>query len=114
MTKRDLVAQISDETGLPQVQVAKVVEKTLEGITGALSRGEGIELRNFGVFEVRHRKPRMGRNPAKPGKQYPVPARAVVKFKPGKEMKEVVMKLGAPNTSAPPVPSPSSSGNPVQ
>jgi DNA-binding protein HU-beta/integration host factor subunit alpha len=94
MTKRDLVARISDQTGLSQVQVAQVVEKTFESITESLSRGEGIELRNFGVFEVRHRKPRIGRNPSDPTKQYPIPARAVVKFKPGKEMKEIVMKLG--------------------
>jgi nucleoid DNA-binding protein len=94
MTKRDLVARISDQTGLTQVDVAKVVEKTFDNITETLSRGEGIELRNFGVFEVRHRKPRIGRNPGDPSKHYPIPARAVVKFKPGKEMKEIVMKLG--------------------
>lgn len=93
MTKRDLVARISDQTGLTQVDVAKVVEKTFDNITETLSRGEGIELRNFGVFEVRQRKPRVGRNPSDPTKQYPIPARAVVKFKPGKEMKEIVMKL---------------------
>jgi len=97
MTKRDLVARISEQTGMTQVQVAEVVEKTFESITETLSRGEGIELRNFGVFEVRHRKPRIGRNPSDPTKQYPIPARAVVKFKPGKEMKEIVMKLGGGN-----------------
>jgi len=95
MTKRDLVARISEQTGLTQVDVAKVVEKTFDNITETLSRGEGIELRNFGVFEVRQRKPRIGRNPSDPTKQYPIPARAVVKFKPGKEMKEIVMKLAA-------------------
>ena len=100
MTKRDLVARISDQTGLSQVQVAQVVEKTFESITESLSRGEGIELRNFGVFEVRHRKPRIGRNPSDPTKQYPSPARAVVKFKPGKEMKEIVMKLGGGSSQA--------------
>jgi DNA-binding protein HU-beta/integration host factor subunit alpha len=100
MTKRDLVARISDETGLAQVQVAKVVEKTFDNITASLSRGEGVELRNFGVFEVRHRKPRIGRNPGDPTKQYPIPARTVVKFKPGKEMKEIVMKLGGANRAA--------------
>lgn len=98
MTKRDLVARISDQTGLTQVDVAKVVEKTFDNITDSLSRGEGIELRNFGVFEVRRRKPRVGRNPSDPSKQYPIPARAVVKFKPGKEMKEIVMKLAAEST----------------
>src|SRR5688572_19796615 len=95
MTKRDLVARISEQTGLTQVDVARVVEKTFENITDTLSRGEGIELRNFGVFEVRRRKPRMGRNPSDPAKKYPIPARAVVKFKPGKEMKETVMKLSS-------------------
>ena len=106
MTKRDLVARISDQTGLSQVQVAQVVEKTFESITESLSRGEGIELRNFGVFEVRHRKPRIGRNPSDPTKQYPIPARAVVKFKPGKEMKEIVMKLGGGSNQPAPATSP--------
>jgi nucleoid DNA-binding protein len=104
MTKRDLVARISDQTGLTQVDVAKVVEKTFDNITETLSRGEGIELRNFGVFEVRRRKPRVGRNPSDPSKQYPIPARAVVKFKPGKEMKEIVMKLASESAGNAPSP----------
>jgi nucleoid DNA-binding protein len=104
MTKRDLVARISDQTGLTQVDVAKVVEKTFDNITESLSRGEGIELRNFGVFEVRRRKPRVGRNPSDPSKQYPIPARAVVKFKPGKEMKEIVMKLASESAGNAPAP----------
>ena len=106
MTKRDLVARISDQTGLTQVDVAKVVEKTFDNITETLSRGEGIELRNFGVFEVRRRKPRVGRNPSDPSKQYPIPARAVVKFKPGKEMKEIVMKLASEAAGNAPAPAP--------
>jgi len=85
---------------MTQVDVAKVVEKTLDSIVASLSRGEGVELRNFGVFEVRHRKPRTGRNPADPTKEYPIPARTVVRFKPGKVMKEVVLKLSPPNQSA--------------
>ncbi|HUS11015.1 MAG TPA: HU family DNA-binding protein [Pyrinomonadaceae bacterium] len=107
MTKRDLVARISDQTGLTQVDVAKVVEKTFDNITETLSRGEGIELRNFGVFEVRRRKPRVGRNPSDPSKQYPIPARAVVKFKPGKEMKEIVMKLASESAGTAPAATPS-------
>ena len=101
MTKQDLVARISEETGMAQSHVALVVEKTLEGITDSLSRNEGIELRNFGVFEVRFRKARVGRNPADPTKEYPIPARASVKFKPGKLMKELVRKL--PPEKPPPV-----------
>jgi nucleoid DNA-binding protein len=113
MTKRDLVARISDETGLVQGQVSDVVQKTFDGIIESLSRGEGVELRNFGVFEVRHRKPRVGRNPSDPSKEFPIPARAVVKFKTGKEMKEIVMKLapavgGGSGTSAPTNTSPAS------
>lgn len=92
MTKRDLVARISEQTGLTKVEVARVVEKAFDYIIETLSLGKGIELRNFGVFEVRQRKSRIGRNPSNPGKEYPIPARAVVKFKPGKEMKESVKR----------------------
>jgi nucleoid DNA-binding protein len=105
MTKRDLVERISEKTGMVQGQVADVVQKTFDGIVDSLSRGEGVELRNFGVFEVRFRKPRIGRNPSDPSKQYPIPARAVVKFKAGKEMKEIVMKL-APKAPEPGTPQP--------
>ena len=93
---------ISEATGLVQAQVADVVQKTFDGIVASLSRGEGVELRNFGVFEVRFRKARIGRNPSDPTKQYPIPARAVVKFKAGKEMKEVVLRLTPPSSVAPP------------
>ena len=112
MTKRDLVARISEKTGLVQGQVSDVVQKTFDGIIESLSRGEGVELRNFGVFEVRHRKPRVGRNPSDPTKEFPIPARAVVKFKPGKEMKEIVMKLGPTSTGATVRPSTSPSAPP--
>ena len=93
MTKRDLVVQISDETGLVQQTVLEVVQRTLDLISEAVARGEKVELRNFGVFEVRVRKARVGRNPNQPGSDVPIPQRAVVKFKPGKEMREAVMKL---------------------
>jgi nucleoid DNA-binding protein len=93
MTKRDLVIRISNETGLVQQQVLDVVQKTLDYIAQALARGEKIELRNFGVFEVKIRKARVGRNPNAPEKDVPIPQRAVVKFKPGKEMRETVIQL---------------------
>jgi nucleoid DNA-binding protein len=93
MTKRDLVIRISDETGLVQQQVLDVVQKTLDYLAEALAKGEKIELRNFGVFEVKVRKARVGRNPNAPEKDVPIPQRAVVKFKPGKEMREAVLKL---------------------
>ena len=66
MTKRDLVVRIADETGLNQQKVMTVVQKTLDYITSELSAGHNVELRNFGVFELKVRRPRVGRNPNKP------------------------------------------------
>jgi nucleoid DNA-binding protein len=93
MTKRDLVIRISNETGLVQQQVADIVQRTLDYIAEAVAKGHKVELRNFGVFEVRVRKARVGRNPNNPGTDVPIPQRAVVKFKPGKDMREDVMQL---------------------
>ena len=93
LTKRDLVIRISNETGLIQQQVLGVVQKTLDYISEALAKGDKVELRNFGVFEVKIRKARIGRNPNAPGTDVPIPERAVVKFKAGKEMRADVLKL---------------------
>lgn len=100
ITKRDLVVRIAGETGLVQQQVLDVVQKTLDHISEAVSRGETVELRNFGVFEVKLRKARVGRNPNAPETDVPIPPRAIVKFKPGKEMRESVMR-GGETRSAP-------------
>src|SRR5438045_5572819 len=93
MPKRDLVMRISTETGLVHQKVLDVVQKTLDYIAEAVSNGRKVELRNFGVFEVKVRKARVGRNPNNPGTDVPIPQRAVVKFKPGKDMREDVLKL---------------------
>ncbi len=93
MTKRDLVVRIASETGLVQQQVLEVIQKTLDYISEAVAEGKNVELRNFGVFEVKVRKARIGRNPNAPATDVPIPPRAVVKFKPGKEMREAVLKL---------------------
>ena len=93
MTKRDLVMRISEDTGLVQAQVLNIVQRTLDCISAALAKGETVELRNFGIFDVKFRKARMGRNPNEPGKDVQIPARAIVKFKAGKEMRDEVMKL---------------------
>lgn len=95
LTKRDLVIRISGETGLSQQQVFSVVQKTLDYISEALAKGDKVELRNFGVFEVKVRKARVGRNPNKPETDVPIPARSMVKFKAGKEMRAEVLKLPA-------------------
>ena len=95
LTKRDLVVRIAEETGRVQQEVHQIIQKTLDYIIEALSDSRDVELRNFGVFEVRLRKARVGRNPNKPETDVPIPPRAVVKFKAGKEMKERVMRLSA-------------------
>ena len=101
MTKRDLVVRISQETGLVQQEVLDVVQRTLDYISAAVSRGETVELRNFGVFEVKIRKARIGRNPNSPEQDVRIPPRAVVKFKPGKEMRDQVIKLTPAEPSSP-------------
>ena len=91
LTKRDIVLQVSKETGLTQQEVFAVVQLTLDSITDALATGNNVELRKFGVFEVRLTKARIGRNPKEPGTDVPIPARATVKFKSGKIMTQRVL-----------------------
>jgi nucleoid DNA-binding protein len=91
MTKRDLVMRISKETGLIQEDVSAVLQKTLDYITDGLVAGEHVEFRDFGVFEVCIRKSRVGRNPHRPEVEVVIPERKVVKFKPGKRMRELVV-----------------------
>ena len=93
MTKRDFVVKIAQETGLTQGQVAMVVQKTLDYISDELAGARNIELRNFGIFEVRVRKSRKGRNPNKPENEVVIPERVVVKFRPGKELKDRVEQI---------------------
>jgi nucleoid DNA-binding protein len=93
LTKRDIVVRISEETGMIQSQVFDAVQKTLDQIAESLAKGDKVELRNFGVFDVKIRKARVGRNPNKPETDVPIPARAMVKFKAGKEMRAEVLKL---------------------
>ena len=89
MTKKDIILKVSDDTILKQIDVKKVVQKVFDCIIEALVRGEKIELRNFGVFKIKQRKSRTGRNP-RTGQVVPVPPRKVVVFKPGLEMKKKI------------------------
>jgi len=89
MTKKDIILRVSDETKLKQIDVKRVVQKTFDCIIESLARGEKIELRNFGVFKIKQRKSRTGRNP-RTGQVVPVPPRKVVVFKPGLEMKQKI------------------------
>ncbi len=89
MTKKEIVIKIAEETSIKQQDMKMVVQKTLERIIESLSKGETVELRNFGVFKVKSRKPRIGRNP-KTGVTVPIPEKKVVSFKAGMVMKKKV------------------------
>jgi len=92
MTKKEIVKTISEEMGLTQLKTKEIVQKTFDAIIEALVTDERIELRNFGVFEVKKRAARKARNP-RTGDKVHVPAKYVVTFKPGKEMEERVRQL---------------------
>lgn len=89
MTKKDIVLKITDQTGIKQVDVKTIVQATFDVIVDSLTRNEKVELRNFGVFKIKERRARFGRNP-RTGESVPVPPRKVVVFKPGLEMKEKI------------------------
>lgn len=90
VTKRELVVELSNRTGLTQSQTFDLFQHMLDMITEELAKGNEVTLRRFGTFEVRVTKPKIGRNPNKPGSDMQIPARAVVRFKPGNEMKAQV------------------------
>jgi len=92
VTKKEIVKAISEEIGLTQLKTKEIVQKTFDAIVDTLVRDGRIELRNFGVFEVKKRAARKARNPRTGDKVF-VPEKFVVTFKPGKEMEEKVLQL---------------------
>jgi integration host factor subunit beta len=92
VTKKDMAKAIAEEMGLNQLQAKDIVQRVLDGITETLVQEGRIELRNFGVFEVKKRKPRKARNP-RTGESVKVPGKLVVTFKPGREMEQRVRQL---------------------
>ena len=93
LTKREIVLEIYEKSGFPQKEIVNTVQMTLDIVMKALSEGRNVELRNFGVLEVQRRKARVGRNPNKPEADVLIPARAVVKFKSGKILKQQLKKM---------------------
>src|SRR5438094_3755652 len=92
VTKKEIVKQISDRIGLTQLKTKEIVQLTFDAIVDTLIADGRIELRNFGVFEVKQRKARKARNP-RTGEKVDVPPKNVVTFKPGKEMEERVRQM---------------------
>ncbi len=92
MTKKEIVKTISDKHQLTQLKTKEIVQSTFEAIIETLVEEHRIELRNFGVFEVKKRAARKARNP-RTGERVDVAEKYVVTFKPGKEMEERVLRL---------------------
>ena len=92
VTKKEMARAIATEMGILQSQAQGIVQRVFDRITETLVQEGRIELRNFGVFEVRERKPRKARNP-RTGAKLKVPAKRVVTFKPGREMEQRVGQL---------------------
>ncbi len=89
MTKKEIVRHLAEELGVDQTLTRKIVQRTFDAIIDALVDEGRIELRNFGVFEVRTRAARKARNP-KTNEQVTVPARNVVTFQPGKNVAALI------------------------
>lgn len=107
MTKKDIVRTIAEQIDLPQLRTKLLVQKTFDALIEALVREGRIELRNFGVFQIKRRETRVARNP-RTGERVTVQAKSVVTFKPGKEMESRVRDMdrqkAAAEKTSPPVP----------
>ena len=89
MNKGDLIDRVATTTGESKATVSRVLDATLDGITGALKKGDRVAFTGFGTFERRHRKARVGRNP-QTGAEVKIAAANVPAFKAGKALKDAV------------------------
>jgi len=85
--KLDIINRLADETGIPKLKAEQAVEALFNSMKDALSRGDRIELRGFGVFIVKPRKRGVGRNP-RTGEEVAIPSGKTIRFKPGKELQD--------------------------
>ncbi len=95
LTKRNIIVEVTNKLShkeATQAFVTEVLDCFIASITEQLCSGDKVVIRNFGVFQVNEIKPKVGRNPRKPEQAINIPASAVVKFKPGQELKEKVAK----------------------
>ena len=92
LNKRDIVLEINKQTGITQPKAMEALQIVLDSISECLAKGGHVEFRDFGVFELAVRQPRVGRNPNNPEETVIIPTRKVVKFKPSKKLKELVLE----------------------
>lgn len=85
MIKLDIINRVADKTGVPKLKAEQAVDALFHSMKEALTRGERIELRGFGVFVVKPRKRGVGRNP-RTGEEVAIPSGKTIRFKPGKEL----------------------------
>ena len=93
MTKAELIDEIAEKLSLKKKDVTPVVEEVFASIEGALAKGEKCTFVGFGVFEVKERAAREGRNPQDPSKVVKIPAKKVPVFRPGKDLKEKILAV---------------------
>lgn len=93
VTKRDLVIALSNEGGHKQADVERLMERFIDLVSSSLADGKDVTLRGFGTLEIRVAKAKIGRNPNRPGSDVRIPDRCVIRFKPGRELKERVARL---------------------
>jgi nucleoid DNA-binding protein len=115
VTKKDIVRTIAEQLDLPQLRTKELVQRTFDALIETLVQEGRIELRNFGVFQIKRREARVARNP-RTGERVPVEAKSVVTFKPGKEMEARVREMDRrrAETPTPPLPRPSQEDEPNQ
>jgi integration host factor subunit beta len=105
MTKADLIDEVSRLAELTRKDSEVIVETIFDSVVRSLRAGDKIEIRGFGSFRTRQRKPRVGRNP-KTGERVEVPAKKIPFFKPSKELKDLVNEAATAAAAAPPPPAP--------
>jgi DNA-binding protein HU-beta len=108
MIKNDIINGVGEVAGVSRLKATQAVETIIDVMRQALARGERIELRGFGVFLVKPRKKGIGRNPKRPADEVQIPPGFTIRFKPGKELRDLSEAPAAAPAPAPP-PGPSTS-----
>jgi nucleoid DNA-binding protein len=98
--KNDIINGVTEASGVPRLKATQAVETIIDCMRQALGRGERIELRGFGVFMVKPRKKGIGRNPKRPTEEVQIPPGFTIRFKPGKELRDMTDSAAALATPA--------------
>ncbi len=108
MIKNDIINGVAEAAGVPRLKATQAVETVIEVMRQSLARGDRIELRGFGVFLVKPRKKGIGRNPKRPTEEVQIPPGFTIRFKPGKELRDLMDAAAAPPLAASETKSPAS------